>query len=399
MKTRNLLGSEPLSAAWVSVVALCLLALITAADAAIGAGLSFTFFHLVVIIGATWLGGGRAGYLATAGAALGLVVADLVWHVETGVALWNGGMELLSFVVTVRFVALLRRRLIEEGTLARLDALTGLLNAFAFRERATLLAERGPPGASRTLVFIDLDNFKLVNDTLGHNVGSAALARIGDVIRDHFRFGDLACRLGGDEFAVMLVSKHPVDVETRLAHLLQDLKTAMRHRDLPITFSIGAVTYRQPLSLEGALAKADALMYEVKRNGKNGYLHRTIAGAENSAPDPPLAAASWLRRLTTASAALGSVFVGLATASVAIDDERLQRRNEAHEGALDRVNYIVESALSRRQHEHVALLGKLRSMSADELRSMVGVRASLLELARSDPTVRDDALALLREIE
>ncbi len=158
-----------------------------------------------------------------------------------------------------------------EKELARTDVLTGLANRRAFYE--SLQVERSRAARYRrpiTLACLDLDNFKRVNDTLGHSVGDELLARVADVLRQTLRLTDTVGRLGGDEFALLLPETDAPSAEALLEKLRGVLRRAMEARKWPVTFSIGAATFLEsPPSIEHMIQTADELMYAVKKSGKN----------------------------------------------------------------------------------------------------------------------------------
>ena len=158
-----------------------------------------------------------------------------------------------------------------EKELARTDVLTGLANRRAFYE--ALQVERSRAARYRrpiTLACVDLDNFKRVNDTLGHSVGDELLARVADVLRQTLRLTDTIGRLGGDEFALLLPETDAPSAEALLEKLRVVLRRAMEARKWPVTFSVGAATFLEnPPSIEHMIQTADELMYAVKKSGKN----------------------------------------------------------------------------------------------------------------------------------
>ncbi|MFZ3264591.1 MAG: sensor domain-containing diguanylate cyclase [Terriglobales bacterium] len=172
----------------------------------------------------------------------------------------------------------LRLRLQREEQLARIDSLTGAANRRAFFEclegELSRLKRYGRP---LSVAYIDLDNLKRVNDQLGHETGDAVLHTVSTTIRKNLRRTDMIARMGGDEFAVLL-SEARSDaarfVTEKFNHCLLD---AMRQNQWPVTFSIGLVTCStKPASVEELMKKADELMYQVKRSGKNDITHAVV---------------------------------------------------------------------------------------------------------------------------
>jgi diguanylate cyclase (GGDEF)-like protein len=177
----------------------------------------------------------------------------------------------------------LRLALENEAELARLDPLTRLANRRAFFE--LLEAERSRTiryGRPLTLVYLDLDAFKQVNDSMGHAVGDELLKTVANTLRTSLRASDTVARVGGDEFSLLLPESGLGTAEVVLRKLQSRLLTAMHEQHWPVTFSMGAVTFlRLPESCDEMLHAADQLMYEVKTHGKNGIAVETYRPAAN----------------------------------------------------------------------------------------------------------------------
>lgn len=177
----------------------------------------------------------------------------------------------IAFATVALLVTEVHRRLLAEQRLSRHDALTGLHNSRAFYEdgeRLLALARRS--ARPLTLAFIDLDNFKSINDDHGHQAGDTALKAVAAELNKQVRGSDLVSRLGGDEFAVLLVDTAPTAAGAALERVREGIATAMKLGGWSATASIGAVGYRKaPASLREAVRAADTLMYGVKTEGKN----------------------------------------------------------------------------------------------------------------------------------
>ncbi len=161
--------------------------------------------------------------------------------------------------------------------LSRTDGMTGLFNRRAFFEeigrRFNRLARDGKPAA---LIYVDLDNFKMVNDIHGHQKGDEALIALKDILIKNTRPIDLVSRLGGDEFAVWLEAAD-LDVAEKRAKALLEAGQALRvfsgTPEKPLCVSLGIAVHdpKRPETLDGMVARADEAMYEVKRAGKGNY--------------------------------------------------------------------------------------------------------------------------------
>ncbi|MCS5655396.1 MAG: diguanylate cyclase [Dehalococcoidia bacterium] len=163
-------------------------------------------------------------------------------------------------------------------TLSRTDGMTGLLNRRAFYEedlpRRVARLERSRDTAA--LFFVDMDNFKRVNDVHGHQAGDDALLYLRDLLMEMSRPGDVIARLGGDEFAMWLDGISREVSEKRAARLIkasQALRKFSGDDDHPLGISVGVAIYdpEDNESLDSLMIRADAAMYEVKNAGKGGY--------------------------------------------------------------------------------------------------------------------------------
>jgi diguanylate cyclase (GGDEF)-like protein len=171
---------------------------------------------------------------------------------------------------SVRYAVERHRLMSALRSLSLIDDLTGLYNRRGFSdlgEQYLKLARR--TGRSATLIFLDVDRFKTINDTLGHHMGDRALLRIADILRQTFRRSDIIGRLGGDEFAV-LAPESSGDPPELLVHRV---KGAVREFDSAspepyrLSVSVGVARFDGDalVRLDDLLAEADAAMYEEKR--------------------------------------------------------------------------------------------------------------------------------------
>ncbi|MEJ2290533.1 MAG: EAL domain-containing protein [Deinococcales bacterium] len=159
---------------------------------------------------------------------------------------------------------------------AQLDPLTGLLNRAGFHERLEGVLERArEEGTLVAFLFVDLDRFKFVNDTYGHEVGDALLREVGRALRDNVRDQDLVGRLGGDEFTLALLHLHDAKDASMVARNLVRALSApisIDDRELRISASVGVSLFpRDGDTVEALTRSADTAMYEVKDGGKNSF--------------------------------------------------------------------------------------------------------------------------------
>lgn len=275
MKIYRLLTSlESLKKGWLATISVGVVLVLGLIDYITGFELSFSFFYLLPITIVAWTAGRQAGLAFS-------VLCASIWFTSNllsgqtfsnqFVGVWNTLLRFGFYAVVTILLAELRHALEEERILASTDPLTGALNKRSFNqiaEKRMIFSEvnRHP----YTMVYFDLDNFKSINDRLGHSVGDLALRTVAETIQSQIRNTDFLARLGGDEFAILLTDidqKHAKPIVERLRMSLLD---KMKANDWEVTFSIGALTVlSMPDSTDHLVSLTDALMYAVKTRGKN----------------------------------------------------------------------------------------------------------------------------------
>jgi diguanylate cyclase (GGDEF)-like protein/PAS domain S-box-containing protein len=180
----------------------------------------------------------------------------------------------IGSVVTFRNVTVAKRRTDELAYQATHDALTGLVNRRAFESRL----QRALDSASRqdcrhTLLFLDMDRFKAVNDSAGHAAGDALLRQLAVLLKKHLRDRDVLGRLGGDEFAVLLENTTPVHadvVSERLRDAVAGFRFTWQDQVFAVGVSIGQVNFSDgTLTLRELMNRADKMCYQAKSKGRN----------------------------------------------------------------------------------------------------------------------------------
>jgi diguanylate cyclase (GGDEF)-like protein len=263
----------------------CVLAttLIALVDAAVAPGLALSVFYLLPVLLAASRGF-LLGILLAVVTATTWCTVELIDHSggygSVAVPVANALSRLVVLSIVVVLVTGLRGARQREAELARRDALTGLANARSFYDAVDdarrVQARTGRP---LTLAYLDLDDFKAVNDELGHAAGDDLLRRVAEVLTASVREVDTVARLGGDEFVVLLPETSHDASEVLLARLheaLTELRFPATVGDgglpRPLTVSMGAVTFPRFVSTAHAMvSEADRVMYEVKRDGKNRF--------------------------------------------------------------------------------------------------------------------------------
>lgn len=223
----------------------------------------------------TWHASGRIGAVIAAVSAFVWLFADLhAGHLyeHPAIPFWNTGIRFSFFAIVCYLLAALHRALQHERELARTDSLTGATNARYFKELLGKEIERcSRYGKPFTLAYLDLDNFKQVNDRHGHSVGDRVLGLTAELARRHLRAVDVIARVGGDEFAILMVETDTNAARHALARIQDELRAEMKSNGWPVSFSMGAVTCVDgSCSADELIRQADELMYQVKGAGKNG---------------------------------------------------------------------------------------------------------------------------------
>lgn len=183
------------------------------------------------------------------------------------------------------------------------DTLTGLPNRSLFMDRLDLAITQARRRNQRVgMMFLDIDRFKLINDTYGHAEGDVLLKEFAERTRNALRSGDTLARLGGDEFTVLLPDiSNPEDVATIARKMLSDLKRpfVLAEQDFVATVSIGIAIYPDDgESPQDLIRNADIAMYQTKSQGKNGFL--AFTGTMNASHVERLSLENDLRQALTA---------------------------------------------------------------------------------------------------
>jgi diguanylate cyclase (GGDEF)-like protein len=259
---------------WIGLGVL-LLSMVAFLDYITGVEFSFSLFYLLPISLISWAINERFG-LAFAFLSSCVWIGVDIWSGNSNrtsnlfAYMWNATTRLGFFLLPV-FMIRLNRALQREKELARTDFLTGVLNARFFHELAQMEINRSVRYKRPfTLAFIDVDNFKTINDTFGHTTGDIVLRAIGMNIKTHLRRTDIVARVGGDEFVVLLPETNAQIAPVAISNMQRALLNEMNENGWSVTFSIGVLTLSDPrLSVDEMLGRTDQLMYIVKNSGKN----------------------------------------------------------------------------------------------------------------------------------
>lgn len=244
-------------------------------DLSTGNQLSFSFLYLLPVLLITWVGGGTSGAIAA-------FVSVVVWQLASymggetypsvWIPIWNSVSRLVFIICGVILLDRFHQNLQMERNFARTDFLTGTANRRAFTEIGTIEVNRALRYSHPlSIIYIDLDGLKAVNDSYGHKAGDALLRTVGRTISRSLRASDLVARVGGDEFCVLLPESGEKAATRAANRIYERLNVKMVEENYPTTFSFGVVCYVNgfPKSVDEMIQEADTVMYEVKKSGKN----------------------------------------------------------------------------------------------------------------------------------
>ncbi len=235
---------------------------------------SLSLFYLVPVSIAAWfINRNSSLFVAAISAMVWYTSNDLAGQTYTHPAIgyWNTFVRLGFFSIISILLVFLKKSIQHERDLSRKDFLTGITSSRAFYELASLELLR----AKRydhpfTMAYIDLDNFKQINDSFGHSVGDEVLKLVAETIQSNLRQTDFVSRLGGDEFAIFLPESDIEATKITLNKVRSILLNRMKENKWVVTFSIGVITFHEfSFTLDEVIRKADELMYSVKGNGKD----------------------------------------------------------------------------------------------------------------------------------
>ena len=251
-----------------------------------GTGYALSVFFMFPIVFCSWYDGRRAGIGLSIFSTLVWLTTDFLLIEQFSyiyVPIINETLRLIVFIFVSVLVAEFRSALEIQKKIARTDPLTGMSNRLAFFEIADLEIKRAQRFAyPLSFIYLDIDNFKTVNDTFGHDAGDRLLQTVAKIILRNVRKIDLAVRFGGDEMGMLLVETD-ADGALILTKKLQQKLTAEMHRQgWPVTFSMGVGTFQQIIIPVGDMIQiVDKLMYFAKKSGKNKIIHQVFASGEN----------------------------------------------------------------------------------------------------------------------
>ncbi len=238
------------------------------------------FYLLPVIIAGFFLKPGWAYFFAFLSAVAGMsALQQLLNEFRLAPVLLSFVSNMVIFFVTAFFSIHLKDAFTILENLANEDVLTKANSRRYFYETGNAELIRAYRYQQPiTLAYIDLDNFKDVNDKQGHDKGDQLLIETAATIKSNLRGGDIFGRLGGDEFAILLNQTDSEQAKIIMVRMRENLQNAIAPYQTKVTFSIGVVTYLadKPANIDELIAVADNAMYAIKNHSKNA-IHFVIA--------------------------------------------------------------------------------------------------------------------------
>ena len=243
---------------------------------------AFSFFYLIPITLVTWFANRKLGIAASLTSAVVWLITDVAAghsHLQPPIYVWNTLIVLSFFVLVTYLLSALKKTLEQEKEMARTDYLTGAVNSRLFAQLLQMEIDRSQRYKHPfTLAYMDIDNFKDVNDHFGHAAGDQVLRAVVDQAKKHLRKTDVIARLGGDEFAVLLPETDQESAQAALAKIQREISEGVCQDNWCITLSIGSLTcITAPQTTDEIIKIADDLMYSVKRNTKNAVKYSVYA--------------------------------------------------------------------------------------------------------------------------
>ena len=257
--------------------ALLLVVLLGYLDYLTGFEVSLSFLYLIPIVLATWYINSATGYVVAVLSVLIFILSNwAAGEADSGeiIRYWNGFTRLTVYLLAIWLLQEVKRALAHERLLSQTDHLTGIANHREFYEQVNAeLVRANRSGLPISLVFIDLDGFKEINDRYGHRAGDAVLRTVAQTFQSTIRKTDTAARLGGDEFGLLLPITSQAGAQCIMKRLHDAFLKRMDDYQMKVTLSAGVITFASPpASVDEMIHRADALMYKAKAQGKNDIL-------------------------------------------------------------------------------------------------------------------------------
>lgn len=235
---------------------------------------SVTSLYLLPIILIAWYEGGLPAALLSIFSAITWAVSDLMsGHIYSNFAVptWNALLVLGIFLIVAYSIAAIKTFFLKERRHAHIDDLTGAANMRFFYEQARIEISRSAEyKRPLTLAYIDIDNLRYVNDTLGHIAGDYLLHEVAQIMRSTLRATDIISRLGGSKFGILMPETKNENAIVIIFKVQEHLLDMVKIKGWPVTFSTGVVTCEgTTYTIDWLIKLAEDLMNAAREAGKN----------------------------------------------------------------------------------------------------------------------------------
>ena len=249
--------------AGIFVVSLLIMAILGFIDFIVVWEVDLLIFYLAPIFLVAWFVGKNAGAVISVMSAITWFIADessLHHYSHPVIPFWNMTVILCFFLTFTYMLAALHKALEEQKELAHKDYLTEIANRRFFYEWVNLEIDKAKRNKQPlTMVYMDIDNFKTINDCFSHSTGDDLLRLVAKIIQENIRSIDIVSRLGGDEFVILLPGIDANVARNAIERVQKILIDEMNQKKWPVTFSIGAATFiNPPQTVEHMIKRADA---------------------------------------------------------------------------------------------------------------------------------------------
>lgn len=256
------------------ISSLLLIVLIGYVDTLTKNEISINVFYLIPISIIAWYIGPKSAYSISLLAAISWFFADMSngsKYTHFLIPYWNTVGLLIFFLILAHLITQLKKEYLLQKQMATEDFLTKILNERAFYNSAKIELSRSERyKRPLTFIYLDLDNFKAVNDSLGHSEGDKLLYNLANTIRTNTRLTDTVARLGGDEFGILLPEMDSTNSPLFVTKIQLAVRNEMTKNNWPVSLSAGAVTFfKTPKNVDNMIKLADRLMYSAKKHGKD----------------------------------------------------------------------------------------------------------------------------------
>jgi len=261
------------------LLSLIFLVFIALVDIATGDIISFEMFFVLPVVFASWYGSNKTNIVFA-------TICTIIWFFsEILMGKFDINIESIFYEGVPHFVVFLGLAVLItnfrdvhrfEAIAADTDSLTGLLNKRGlYAELANELLRCIRYNRIFSLAYLDIDNFKNINDSLGHLAGDKLLIQVADCLKSSLRATDVISRIGGDEFICLLPESDGETAKKAIEKVRTILKNNMASNHWPVSFSVGLVTFEKlPYDIKEAIEIADTLMYSVKNHKKNDIAYQ-----------------------------------------------------------------------------------------------------------------------------